>query len=107
MALDFLRKAIGQSVGKLRTGLTRTRNALVGSPQSLLRGWQLDQQLLDELCWRLILADLGVAAKTLGFANRFGRGIALAQSLLRKNGSPPLRYIVGENHLAMIVEKRS
>ncbi len=62
MALDFLRKAISQSVGKLRTGLTRTRHAFVGSLKSLLRGRQLNQQLLDELRRRLILADLGVAA---------------------------------------------
>lgn len=49
---------------------------------------------------------LAEAAKTLGFANRFGRGIALARSNLRKNGSPELDYIVGDNHLAMIVRKR-
>ena len=49
---------------------------------------------------------LAEAAKTLGFANRFGRGIALAKSHLEKNASPPLDYIVGENHLAMIVRKR-
>ncbi len=49
---------------------------------------------------------LAEAAKTLGFANRFGRGIALAKNLLQKNGSPPLEYVVGENHLAMIVRKR-
>lgn len=48
---------------------------------------------------------LAEAAKTLGFANRFGRGIALAKHLLRKNGSPDLEYEVGENHLAMIVSK--
>ena len=48
---------------------------------------------------------LAEAAKTLGFANRFGRGITLAESLLQKNGSPPLEYVVGENHLAMIVRK--
>ena len=49
---------------------------------------------------------LAEAAKTLGFANRFGRGIALAKDRLLKNGSPTLEYIVGENHLAMIVRKR-
>ena len=49
---------------------------------------------------------LAEAAKTLGFANRFGRGIALATRLLADNGSPPLNYIVGENHLAMILGKR-
>ena len=49
---------------------------------------------------------LAEAAKTLGFADRFGRGIALAKSELLKNESPPLEYIIGENHLAMIVRKR-
>lgn len=49
---------------------------------------------------------LAEAAKTLGFANRFGRGVMLAAKLLEKNGSPPLEYIVGANHLAMIVRKR-
>ncbi|MCH7812701.1 MAG: putative DNA binding domain-containing protein [Planctomycetes bacterium] len=49
---------------------------------------------------------LAEAAKTLGFANRFGRGIALAKSHLEKNESPPLEYFIGENHLAMIVRKR-
>jgi ATP-dependent DNA helicase RecG len=48
---------------------------------------------------------LAEAAKTLGFANRFGRGIALAEELLRKNGSPALEYVVGQNHLAVIVRK--
>lgn len=48
---------------------------------------------------------LAEAAKTLGFANRFGRGIALAEDWLRKNESPPLEYVLGENHLAMTVRK--
>ncbi len=62
MAFGFIKKALGQSVEKLRTGLTRTRDALVGSLRSLLTGRKLDQQLLDELRQRLITADLGVAA---------------------------------------------
>ena len=49
---------------------------------------------------------LAEAAKTLGFANRFGRGIALAQDLLIKNQSPPLQYTIGENHLVMIIRRR-
>ncbi|MHB1157626.1 MAG: RNA-binding domain-containing protein [Phycisphaerales bacterium] len=49
---------------------------------------------------------LAEAAKILGLANRFGRGIVVARDWLRKNGSPPLDYVVGENHLAMIVSKR-
>jgi fused signal recognition particle receptor len=62
MAFGFIKKALGQSVEKLRTGLNRTREALVGSLRSLLVGRKLDQQLLDELRQRLITADLGVAA---------------------------------------------
>jgi ATP-dependent DNA helicase RecG len=50
---------------------------------------------------------LAEAAKTLGFANRFGRGIALAKSELKKNGSPDLQYVIGDNHLAMIVGRRT
>jgi len=49
---------------------------------------------------------LAEAAKVLGFANRFGRGISLAQDALVKNGSPPLEYVVGENHMQMTVRKR-
>lgn len=49
---------------------------------------------------------LAEAAKTLGFANRFGRGIALAEDALAKNGSPPLTYEVGDNHMLMTVRRR-
>ena len=62
MAFGFIKKALGQSVEKLRSGLTRTRDALVGSLRTLLTGRKLDQQLLDELRQRLITADLGVVA---------------------------------------------
>ena len=48
---------------------------------------------------------LAEAAKTLGFANQFGRGIALAASWLKKNNSPTLDYFVGGNHLLMTVRK--
>jgi ATP-dependent DNA helicase RecG len=49
---------------------------------------------------------LAEAAKTLGFVNRFGRGVAVAQRELLQNGSPPLEYIVGDNHMLMILRKR-
>ncbi len=49
---------------------------------------------------------LAEAAKTLGFVNRFGRGIAVAQQELIRNGSPLLEYEVGENHMLMILRKR-
>jgi len=69
MAFDFLKKAaskVGESftksVEKLKTGLTKTRDVFVGGLKSLLRGRQLDQDLLDQLEHRLIISDLGVAA---------------------------------------------
>jgi ATP-dependent DNA helicase RecG len=49
---------------------------------------------------------LAEAAKTLGFVNRFGRGIAVAQRELERNGSPALEYVVGDNHMLMTVRKR-
>jgi ATP-dependent DNA helicase RecG len=48
---------------------------------------------------------LAEAAKTLGFVNRFGRGIAVAQQELVRNGSPALDYVVGDNHMLMILRK--
>ncbi|MGC9260376.1 MAG: signal recognition particle-docking protein FtsY [Phycisphaerae bacterium] len=62
MAFGFIKKTLGQSVEKLRSGLARTRTALVESLRTVLMGRKLDQQLLDELRQRLISADLGVAA---------------------------------------------
>jgi ATP-dependent DNA helicase RecG len=49
---------------------------------------------------------LAEAAKTLGFVNRFGRGVAVAQRELTQNGSPPLEYLIGDNHMLMTVRKR-
>lgn len=43
------------------------------------------------------------AAKTLGFVNRFGRGIALAQAKMLENGSEQIQFEIGPNHLAAIV----
>ncbi len=49
---------------------------------------------------------LAEAAKILGFANRFGRGIAIAQAELAANGSPELTYTIGDNHISMVVGRR-
>jgi ATP-dependent DNA helicase RecG len=46
------------------------------------------------------------AAKVLGFVNRFGRGIAIAQALLAKNGSRPAEFDVGSNHLSVTIWRR-
>jgi ATP-dependent DNA helicase RecG len=48
---------------------------------------------------------LAEAAKTLGFVNRFGRGIAIAQSALEKNGSPPAEFDLS-NFFLVVVRRR-
>jgi fused signal recognition particle receptor len=69
MAFGFIKKAFAKtaeaakaSVEKLKGGLTKTRDVFVGGLRSLLRGKQLDAQLLKELEQRLITSDLGVKA---------------------------------------------
>lgn len=49
---------------------------------------------------------LAEAAKTLGFVNRFGRGIAIAQSELAKNDSAEARFEPATNHFLVIVAER-
>lgn len=49
---------------------------------------------------------LAEAARTLGFVNRYGRGIAIVQAELAKNGSPPAQFDLGTNHFLVTVSKR-
>lgn len=49
---------------------------------------------------------LAEAAKTLGFVNRFGRGIDVAQAELARNGSPPAEFDVQLNHMLVTVRRR-
>lgn len=49
---------------------------------------------------------LAEAAKVLGFANRFGRGIALAKSELARNGSPEPRFTFEPNFFLVTVFRR-
>jgi ATP-dependent DNA helicase RecG len=49
---------------------------------------------------------LAEAAKVLGFANRFGRGIEVAQAELAKNRSPEAVFQPVENHFLVTVWKR-
>lgn len=49
---------------------------------------------------------LAEAARTLGFVNRYGRGIALAQSELQRNNSPAARFDLGANHFLVTIPKR-
>ena len=44
------------------------------------------------------------AAKTLGFVNRYGRGIAIANAELERNASEPVGYDIGDNHLLATVQ---
>ena len=50
---------------------------------------------------------LAEALKTLGFVQRFGVGIPLAQKTLADNGNPPLQFDVQPNHVLVIVRKRT
>lgn len=50
------------TVGKLRKGLARTREALGGSLRGLLTGRRLDEALIKDLERRLIESDVGVRA---------------------------------------------
>lgn len=50
---------------------------------------------------------LAEAAKTLGFVNRFGRGIAIALAELRRNGSPELLLEPRENFFLAVVKRKS
>lgn len=43
------------------------------------------------------------AARNLGFAQRFGRGIALARQELARNGNPPLELLPSPDHVLVIV----
>ena len=50
---------------------------------------------------------LAEALKTLGFVQRFGVGIPLAQKALADNGNPALGFDVQPNHVLVIVRKRT
>jgi ATP-dependent DNA helicase RecG len=49
---------------------------------------------------------LAEAAKILGFVNRFGRGIAIAQDEMKRNGSVLIEFPFGDNHFAAIMRAR-
>lgn len=49
---------------------------------------------------------LAEAARTLGFVNRYGRGIAIAQAELHRNQSAEARFDLGANHFLVTVYKR-
>lgn len=47
--------------------------------------------------------QLAAAFKVLGYAQRFGAGITLAQSALAKNGNPEARFEIEQNFVAAII----
>ena len=47
--------------------------------------------------------QLAAAFKALGYAQRFGAGISLAQTALAKNGNPPARFEIEQNFVAAII----
>jgi ATP-dependent DNA helicase RecG len=49
---------------------------------------------------------LAEAARTLGFVNRYGRGIAIAQDEMARNGSPPIKFVLGGNYFLAVVQRR-
>lgn len=49
---------------------------------------------------------LAESAKILGFVNRYGRGIAIAQDRLQRNDSPPAEFTPETNHMLVIVRRR-
>lgn len=49
---------------------------------------------------------LAEAARTLGFVNRYGRGIAIAQAELERNGSPTARFNAASNYFLVTIPHR-
>lgn len=49
---------------------------------------------------------LAEAARTLGFVNRFGRGVPRTQQAMAKNASPPPEFIPKERHFLVILRRR-
>lgn len=49
---------------------------------------------------------LAEAAKTLGFVNRFGRGVLRTQDAMKKNESPPPEFEPSERHFLVRLRKR-
>jgi ATP-dependent DNA helicase RecG len=49
---------------------------------------------------------LAEAAKTLGFVNRFGRGVPRTQQAMAKNGSPAPEFTPKERHFLVVLRRR-
>jgi ATP-dependent DNA helicase RecG len=51
--------------------------------------------------------NLAAVMKELGYVQRFGFGIALTRSEMRKNGNPPPEFQVEDAHIAVILRRRA
>ena len=51
--------------------------------------------------------QLAAAFKVLGYAQRFGAGIALARSALQRNGNPPLAFEIEQNFVSVTIYKNA
>lgn len=49
---------------------------------------------------------LAEAAKTLGFVNRFGRGVPRTLDVMRRNGSPEPEFLPKERHFLVVLRRR-
>lgn len=49
---------------------------------------------------------LAEAMKNLGYVQRFGIGIPIAQKELKKNGNPPAEFIVEDSYISVILRKK-
>jgi ATP-dependent DNA helicase RecG len=50
--------------------------------------------------------NLAAVMKELGYVQRFGVGIALARSEMKKNGNPPPEFQVEDSHVAVILRRK-
>jgi ATP-dependent DNA helicase RecG len=49
---------------------------------------------------------LAEAMKALGYVNRFGYGILRAQDALKRNGNPPIEFVIEDNVVLAVLRKR-
>jgi ATP-dependent DNA helicase RecG len=49
---------------------------------------------------------LAEAMKNLGYVQRFGLGIPLAQQELARNGNPPAEFLVEDNHVMVVIKQK-
>ena len=103
-------RVLTSTVGAIRRGLARTREALGGSLQRLLLGRALSEGLINEIEARLITADVGVKAtagimEELREAFRAGRVAQGVDALAFLKAQLKTRLQAGERRLAFAATK--